>query len=429
MDVPPASTPPPTASAWSRGEIAYAIGLFVVAAAALAYALAARGAGVLPAHGPDVALFFLVYGIFTISIGYQHPTQGYYSFDRVAQVASILVLGPVHAAWINGLASLIYPWHRLWKGVPARNALFASLNNSGLMTLIILGAGHLYTAIGGDVPLLGITGWSGFQLVLLVLTIQLLNDAGMLALVWVGRRSFDGFFNAFSYALELGAGATAVLVAVVYNSMDFGVFVLLLAVLSLGMLALQRFAKMRQRLEAIVEERTQRLREKTLELEEQATRDNLTGLFNRRYADRFVTSQLESARRESQPLVVALADIDFFKQINDRHSHATGDTVLRRVAELLRERCRAADMVARYGGEEFLICFPKTDLRAAGALCEQLRTAIEATNWSRCGVATGVTISFGIAEHRADASADALLDRADRLLYRAKNDGRNRVVA
>jgi diguanylate cyclase (GGDEF)-like protein len=258
---------------------------------------------------------------------------------------------------------------------------------------------------------------------------QVLNDAGMLGLLWVGGRSFAGFFNSFSYALELGAGATAVLVAVVYSSMDTAVFVLLLALLSLGMLALQRFAHMRQKLEVLVEERTKSLREKTLELEQQATRDNLTSLYNRRYADQYVAQQLDVAKRHSEPFTVALADIDLFKQINDRHSHATGDTVLRRVAEILRDRCRKTDMVARYGGEEFLICFPHTDLRSAGTLCEQLRTAIESANWSTWGVGVGVTISFGIAEHWPESSPDALLDTADRALYRAKNDGRNRVVA
>jgi diguanylate cyclase (GGDEF)-like protein len=430
MDRSPQSpAPQPSPGGWSRAEIAYAVVLFTVAAAAIAFSIRSRGA-VLPNHGADVALFFLAYGIFTISIGYQHPQQGYYSFDRVAQVASILVLGPVDAAWINGLASFIYPWHRLWKGVPPRRALWASLNNSGLMALIILASGLLYEALGGAVPVLGITGWpAAAQLVLLVLCIQLFNDGLMLGLGWVGRRSFEGFFNGFSYALELGAGATAVLVAVVYNTLDTGAFLLLLAVLSLGMLALQRFAKMRIQLEAIVEERTKQLREKTEELEQQAIRDNLTGLYNRRHADRYVAQQLDMAKRHRQPFTVALADIDLFKQINDRHSHATGDTVLRRVADILLDRCRKSDMVARYGGEEFLICFPQTDLRSAGALCEQLRTAVESANWSRYGVGVGVTISFGIAEHWAAASADALLDRADRQLYRAKNDGRNRVVA
>ncbi len=428
MEVPPEPAPSLASSPWNRGEVAYAIALFVAAVGAVSLAIAARGT-ILPNHGADEALFFLLYGLFTISIGYQHPTQGYYSFDRVAQVASILVLGPVDAAWINGLASLIYPWHRLWKGVPLHRVACAALNNAGLMTLTILGSGYLYTALGGDVPVLDVTGFSGASLVLLLLSMQILNDAGMLGLLWVGRRSFDGFFNSFSYALELGAGATAVLVAVVYNSMDTGVFVLLLAVISLGMLALQRFAKLRQKLERLVEERTKLLWEKTQDLEEQATRDNLTGLFNRRFADQYLAGQLGAAKQPDQPLTVALADIDLFKQINDRHSHATGDKVLRHVATILRDRCRRTDIVARYGGEEFLLCFPQTDLRSAEALCEQLRTAIATTNWSLYGVGIGVTISFGIAEHWPGSSPDTLLDRADRLLYQAKHDGRNRVVA
>src|SRR5690606_17855929 len=165
------------------------------------------------------------------------------------------------------------------------------------------------------------------------------------------------------------------------------------------------------------------------ELETLATQDKLTGLFNRRYADQYLAQQLEHAERYQQNFTIALADIDFFKQINDRHSHATGDQVLRGVAAILRERCRRTDMIARYGGEEFLICFPHTTLLEARTLCEDLRRAVEASDWRGFGVAGGVTISFGIAEHRPNGSVDALLRRADRQLYAAKNSGRNLVVA
>jgi len=152
-------------------------------------------------------------------------------------------------------------------------------------------------------------------------------------------------------------------------------------------------------------------------------------LYNRRYADEYLAREIASGEWNRRHFTVALADIDLFKQINDLHSHATGDEVLRRVAALLRERCRAADMLARYGGEEFLICLPRTELHEARSLCEGLRTAVENANWAQLGLAAGVTISFGIAEHKADASPDRLLGRADRLLYEAKNSGRNRVVA
>jgi diguanylate cyclase (GGDEF)-like protein len=429
MDARPETPQPQPATRWTRAQVVYATVLFITAWTIVAIALA-RGQA-LPQSGAEIAsaVFFFLYGLFTISIGYQHPNLGYYSFDRVSQVASILVLGPVPAALINGLASFVYPWHRLLKGVPAQRVAFAALNNSGLMASIILAAGAAYSGLGGPVPLTSLSGSTVLELVVLVLLMQGLNDLGMLALYWLGRRNLSGFFHGFSYALELGSGATAVLLALIYNTMEAEVLVLTLAVLSLGMLALRQFADMRYKLELLVAERTQKLEEKTRELERQATRDNLTGLFNRRYADEYLARELELCRRERRQLTVALADIDLFKRVNDLHSHATGDAVLRRVADAMRERCRATDVLARYGGEEFLLCFPDTELREAHLVCEDLRTAVERTNWAALGLAAGVTISFGIAEYRSDASPERLLNRADVRLYEAKNGGRNLVVA
>ena len=418
----------PSRATWSVAERAAAVGVFVLAAVLLAVSLIGRDAATAD-FSPTVALFFLLYGLFTISIGYQHPNIGYYSFDRVAQVASILVLGPVDAAWVNGLASLLYPWHRVLRGVPLCDVLCASLFNSGLMTSIILISGTAYHALGGPVPLVTIDGWSPLLLIGLVLSMQALNDLGMFGLLLAGRRSTSGFFQPFSVALELGSGATAVLVALVFNAMSVGVFVLLLAVLSLGMLALQQFANMRQKLEKLVAERTRSLEEKTRELELQATRDNLTGLFNRRYADGFLERQLEFSKRHGHVWSIALADIDLFKQINDHYSHAMGDEVLQRVAESLTARCRKSDMIARYGGEEFLICFPETRLAQANAICETLRVAIASYDWQALGLSMPVTLSFGIAERNEGVSLRALLDVADLRLYEAKNGGRNLVVA
>ncbi len=126
---------------------------------------------------------------------------------------------------------------------------------------------------------------------------------------------------------------------------------------------------------------------------------------------------------------MALADIDFFKQINDQHSHATGDEVLRVVAALLQERCRGTDMLARYGGEEFLLCFPRTELREGQALCEMLRAALATIEWSGLGISRHVTLSFGLATRQQGDSLDSLLRRADTHLYMAKNGGRERAVA
>jgi diguanylate cyclase (GGDEF)-like protein len=186
---------------------------------------------------------------------------------------------------------------------------------------------------------------------------------------------------------------------------------------------------MRQDLEDVVAERTRSLEEKSRELEEQAIRDNLTGLFNRRYADAFLEQQLEYDRRHERTSSVALADIDLFKQINDSHSHATGDEVLRRVAKILTTRCRKTDMIARYGGEEFLICFPDSDVEQANATCEALRLSIENHDWQALGLTVPVTISFGVAHSEGEDLPHELIKEADIRLYRAKNSGRNLVVA
>jgi len=203
---------------------------------------------------------------------------------------------------------------------------------------------------------------------------------------------------------------------------------ILLFVLSLGMLALKEFADMRQRLEALVEERTRELRAKTLELERQATRDKLTGLFNRRYADGFVDGQLELAERLGRPLGVVLADVDHFKLINDTHSHAVGDAVLERLSRLLESHCRETDMVARYGGEEFLICLPATDAAAAAAIGEAIRVAVASMDWSDLAPSLRVTVSIGVAASGRSKDRAAVLGRADANLYRAKRGGRDRVV-
>jgi diguanylate cyclase (GGDEF)-like protein len=413
---------------WTSAGVAFAGVLFVVAWTAVLLALRAQG-GPLPQGLHLLALFFLAYGLFTISVGYRGPDHSYYSFDRVAQVASVLVLGPVDAAWINGIASLLYPLHRLRHGVGLRSVLNASLVNSGTMSLGILLAGLLYTRIGGEVPLMVLDGRAVLALLVLVLALQVLNDTAMFVLNLLLGRGNAGTFSLFSYALELGAAATGALVALVHNRLELSAFVLLLLVLGVGMLALRQFALMRFRLVGIVEERTRSLVQKTLELERLATLDNLTGLFNRRYADSWLGQQVELVSRHPQPFTVALADIDYFKQINDHHSHATGDEVLRRVAAILQARCRASDVVARYGGEEFLFCFPNTGINEASALCETLRAAVAAADWAGLGLARAVTISFGLATVREGATLESLLREADEHLYVAKNTGRNRVVA
>jgi diguanylate cyclase (GGDEF)-like protein len=304
----------------------------------------------------------------------------------------------------------------------------ASLMNAGLMSLMILAAGLLYQWLGGPVPLAAIEPASFAAVLVLLVAMQLINEGGMLVLAWIRGQSLRETLGLFDTLTELTAGLIAVLVAIVWTRMEVEVFLLLLAVLSAGMLALKRFAEMRQRLERLVGERTAALQDKTRQLERLASLDTLTGLHNRRHADAFLDLALESAAREGLAVTVALADVDHFKQINDGHSHAVGDQVLERVAQVLADRMRESDLVARYGGEEFLFCLVGMDEQRAKEFCEELRLAVERHPWEELSPGLQVTMSIGLTARQEESTVKALLERADACLYQAKRLGRNRVV-
>lgn len=159
-----------------------------------------------------------------------------------------------------------------------------------------------------------------------------------------------------------------------------------------------------------------------------ASQDALTGLGNRRHVDAHLPGLLRQADDPDQPLVMALVDIDHFKLINDRHGHRCGDQVLVALAQMLRENTRSADLLARIGGEEFLIALPDTPPERAHEVCERLRERVAAHAWHGLSADLAVTISVGLA-HTPPAHAEALFERADQALYRAKQAGRNRVHA
>lgn len=163
------------------------------------------------------------------------------------------------------------------------------------------------------------------------------------------------------------------------------------------------------------------------QLEKQTKEDSLTGLFNRRYVDSRLETELRRAERFGHPAAVAFADIDHFKTINDRYSHMVGDDVLRAIADLLRRQCRAIDVIARYGGEEFLLYFPETAAADAARVCEKIRLAIEQHDWRWLHPELAVTISIGVTGAPPDYGADTLLSAADAKLYEAKRGGRNQV--
>jgi diguanylate cyclase (GGDEF)-like protein len=409
-----------------RPEFIYSLALFVAALAALSVAIADQGL-LPPDTAPGLVAFFLVYALFTIFMGYTHPRVGYVSFDRIAQVAAILVLGPVAAAWINGTASLLYPWQRLRRGRPFVEVLTAALHNAGLMSLMILVCGLLYQKLGGPVPLLAL-GWRDVvTLLLLLLSMQALNDLGMRVLMTLEERRVPTDFSPFAFVVESGAGLGGILVALVINRMELSAVVLLLLVMTLGMFTLMQLAHIRTRLEALVAERTRKLQQKSLELERMASHDPLTGLHNRRHADQYLEERIAEFDRYRSDFAIALVDLDDFKRINDEHSHDTGDEVLRLVAQLLRERCRDTDLVSRYGGEEFLLCFPQAGMVAAREACEKIRETVASTEWELLVPGVRVTLSAGVATMREGVSRRELLGLADRALYEAKSGGRNQV--
>lgn len=157
--------------------------------------------------------------------------------------------------------------------------------------------------------------------------------------------------------------------------------------------------------------------------------DELTGLFNRAALDRDIDREVAQSRRTGIPFSVAILDADHFKHVNDDHGHAFGDFVLEELAERLEDSLRPRDQVYRYGGEEFLVLLPETPLDKAVQAVERLREAVCAEPIADGAALAHQTISAGVAEVSADEGADAALERADKALYKAKEDGRNRVVA
>ncbi len=176
---------------------------------------------------------------------------------------------------------------------------------------------------------------------------------------------------------------------------------------------------------------TERLRDNVQLSIEMAITDALTGLFNRRYMESHLATLIEQAVARGKPLTALVLDIDYFKSINDTHGHDAGDDVLREFALRIKRSIRGIDLACRYGGEEFVVVMPETDMAVAAMVAERLRRRIAADAFAiQQGARTiPVTISIGIAALRGkEDDAAKLLKRADQALYRAKRDGRNRVV-
>jgi len=159
--------------------------------------------------------------------------------------------------------------------------------------------------------------------------------------------------------------------------------------------------------------------------------DPLTTLANRKFFDTELAKAIAEAKQSGEPLSLLMSDVDHFKAFNDKFGHVTGDQVLRLVAISVKQNIKGQDIAARYGGEEFAIVLPKTALRSAVTVADQIRRAVmtkELTKKSSGERLGRVTVSVGVAVLRPEDTQQSLIERADSCLYAAKRSGRNRVI-
>ncbi|HET7369231.1 MAG TPA: diguanylate cyclase [Gammaproteobacteria bacterium] len=596
-------------------ELANAVVMAAAGGAAIYFSTSA-GSMNLPSIG-TVAGFFL-FTLLTLTMAFPAPRIGFASLDRVSQVAMILMFGPLTAAIVSALAYLVWPFLSLYrKDFSPDSACIRSLHNAGMMTLVVLAGGFVYTSLGGAVPLMQLDGPAIGRVTAMAVAMQIVNDLFMGVLAWLRGNGFRHALSRFVDLIELAMLPVGVFTAIVYNVLPLGVFLLLILALLLLALLMRTFALNRADLEQRVRRmaainqlaqaanasiqldalaeltytqcrkllefssfhlvlydekaneldfvlhrsrgklmprrrspagvgllgwvinnnqsaliinwekdrselknrlviigeppaawlgvpvtyrgrvlgamcvqnfvpdtfdksdldlmatfagqvgaaianaqlfgeleeykrdlehkvaaRTQSLREanevkegllaelqrKTKALDRLSKEDSLTGLYNRRFMDERLATELQRAERFGHDVAIAMADIDNFKHINDTCSHSVGDEVLRITAGILRRACRSIDIISRYGGEEFVLCFPETDIVSARNVCERIRGMMSAYDWEFVHPGLEVTISIGVAGG-ACYEQESLQKLADKKLYEAKDLGRDRVCA
>ena len=333
-----------------------------------------------------------------------------------------------------GLVFLVYPHVQYWRVCRAANAVRAEMRNL-LVDSVLLGAA---------IAALGFPLWIAFSATIGALTNNAINKgwqgvaenavallAG--ALAWVGLMGFE-----FSPHTDVPTTALCIVALSWY-------------LLTMSNLGFTRNRQLRQTRETLRRRENELLNanealkrnlgeieglEKNLRetdqvhsrLSEQANRDPLTHLYNRRYLDSSLMQALLRSKRAGHPLALIMVDIDHFKKINDTHGHQAGDQILSSLGEQLADMARADDVACRYGGEEFILVLPGMSLDTARSRAEDLRASFARTVVVYGDLNLQATLSIGIAVYPAHGkSADELIRCADMALYQAKGAGRNRV--
>ncbi|UZK02449.1 GGDEF domain-containing protein [Venatoribacter cucullus] len=191
----------------------------------------------------------------------------------------------------------------------------------------------------------------------------------------------------------------------------------------------QRLAEKLELLQKRLNEMEQEVSDSRIAIEEQrrrASHDTLTGLPNRDAYQKKLEEELARRHRYGSPLSLVVCDVDHFKSINDTYGHLAGDKVLQLIARSLRKNLRDVDFIARYGGEEFVILMPETNAEGALLAAEKLRQTVENIPFNFRKERVPITLSFGISEFHSLESPDTVFERADKALYKAKHEGRNR---
>ena len=323
------------------------------------------------------------------------------------------------AAWVLlALQFLVYPHLVYWRARRSSDSLQAEIHNMVLDTLAMgawlaaLGFPLWFVAMLGITTCMNLSAFRGLRGLGLALVGQAIGAAA--AIAWGGLRFHPetGLWTSLAAMICLAA------YLLMYSQSAHA-----------RTLSLHETRMKLKQSEQALQQQIEEINGLQAKLTEQANRDPLTGLFNRRYLDATMTRELARCKREGQPLSVMMIDIDHFKQINDSCGHQAGDEVIKAIARLLNEESRGGDVVCRYGGEEFLMLLPNMPLEAARERAEYYRAAVESRRFEAGDRALAARLSIGIASYPLHASgAHALIVCADNALYEAKSAGRNRVV-